>query len=273
MRCIYCNNEIPDGSPVCGYCNGKQNMNNMHNVQPNMNYNYTNQQNNYRNYNNNNNFNNYNNKFNNSNNFNDQYIRINNNLNNNNKKNNNGLLIAVIISILLIGGLIGFIFLLNNNSKSNNEENIVTNNEVNVNNEVEPEPDNPRKYIGTDELGYVLIPREWELDTRYDTFLYSNKNNQISLTRTTKAEADSYDVAMKYQVYFSSIRLQNIEIKKVQLKNYEAYKISAYDPSSNQTTWMWTIDTNDGFTRIITLKSSETINDYLFIPDSYTLTK
>ena len=263
MRCIYCNNEIPDGSPVCGYCNRQQNMNynnNMYNTPPNLNSNYSYQNNNYVNYNN---YNNYNNGY--------------NNMNNGQKrKKNNGAKIAIFFIMIFVIAAIAFsvfMFIQSKNNDKENKENTFTNNEINKNNEIEVV--SPTKYIGSSNLGYVIVPRDWELSYGDEDYLYSDKsgNNQVSLTTISKEEADSYDAAMRYQVYFSNIRLQNIDIKKVQLKNYVAYKVSAFNPSTNQTTWIWTIDTNDGYTRIITIESLEDPNEYLYIPDSYTLTK
>ena len=232
----------------------------------------THQNNNYNNYNNyNNNFNeNYNNQFNKNDELYQSQLKTMESLNNdelklkNNIKFGVGVIIAIAIILLILLGVLIFGKGSSNDVNNSNNENQVT-------------PVDTEKVVGNERVGYITVPVEWQQFVSMDSnaFMYSDPTQQfiIALEFTQKTDK-TLDVIANQSAknLMNDANFKEVSINKVKVAGYDAYRVDAFSVTANKWAVNWIFADEDENIHIISFEAPNTDNDYMAIPQTFSLT-
>ena len=135
------------------------------------------------------------------------------------------------------------------------------------------------KYIGTEEMGYVRVPIDWvafkDVDGN-DSFQYSDTSGEYVFTMqaypTSQLDAYTYIDAV-YAKLKDEMGFEDIKTASAKINNYNAYQLSVNYSDGQKYLAVWTFEDEKGTTHYLAIEGGTKINDYLFIVDSFVLTK
>ena len=191
-----------------------------------------------------------------------------------------GIIVSIIIVVFFVLFLVYFINISksDNNKSNDNTNNAVENNDYNQNdNPSENIVSSTEKYIGTSEYGYVKVPINWIKYQGVDgnsSYQYCDPTGtyiiSLNATSTNKTTAYDYIYAM-YGNLANEGKIEDLKAGQLKLSDYDAYQLSGYYPDYNLFIYIWTFEDGNGVTHYISLEGGEKIEDYLEVPDTFTL--
>ena len=160
---------------------------------------------------------------------------------------------------------------------SNNTASSNTNNSSNTasSNSVSGKVDNENQVIGTDEFGYVTIPKNW--NRFYDvessgTYQYSYGNSWIvTLYAVPTTQIDSYNYANNVKAHLEEENVSDITGAKVKVGNYDAYQVYGHYDDENIWLVCWFFEAEDGSTHYIAVEGPDKTSDFFNIPNTFKL--
>ncbi len=199
------------------------------------------------------------------------------------KKSNTGLIVAIIILLiaLIAGGIVLFFVLSNKDDSGNNTSNTNSNANTNTNtNTIEVQSN--EMVVGNDTDGYVTVPSTWVKFTDVNNpnlFQYAKDNSTIvtlyafnpnglspvqcanNLLNTIKAESGVTDIVFELVTIGKPYK-------------YSAYHVSATYTNENSALHVYIFDLGNGKYEYLALEAPlSTIDQYLYIPDTFSKTK
>ena len=135
------------------------------------------------------------------------------------------------------------------------------------------------KYVGTDEMGYVRVPIDWVQFKDVDgnsAFQYSDAKGEYVLSMQTypTSEVDAYTyIDAVYAKLKNEMGFENISTASAKVNGYKAYQISVNYSDGQKYLAVWTFEDGKGTTHYLALEGGTKINQYLFIVDSFVLTR
>ena len=191
-----------------------------------------------------------------------------------NKKKKKHIIKSIIIFIFFVVAIVSLFIsvssILEDNKKLNNETN--NNQEEQDNNEDLSLAD---RYVGSESLGYILIPGNWIKLNEYGSYAYGDKDglNIVSLMSSKTTNGDISSESSKYKKTFEEKEYANIALYLMKINDYSAIQLSGYDQNNQASIYAWFINTGDNPVKIIMMTLKDDVNNYMFIPDSYKLEK
>lgn len=245
MNCNNCGNQVENGQQVCNNCGNNLN-------QPNLNPQYQN---------------------------NPMPVQ---------PKKKNGLVIALIVLavFLLISFGVRFVLLNKTNDFINNlnkeiEDALKDMEENDLNVDGEKNADTDKQKVGSDEHGYVYIPKDWnkfidvDLDPSSNVIQYSLANTYI-LTMSSVEKNDS-TAKERASNLAASLKEENeitdLTGATVSIASYTAYQVYGYYP--NEKIWLvsWIFETEDGKIHFLSVEGPDQKSEHFNIPKTFTLKK
>ena len=162
----------------------------------------------------------------------------------------------------------------------NGEEMKQANNTTPSNSEEKEKPTN-KKIVGDNDYGYITVPSNWAIFYDIDgnsSLQYSYANQYIvSLNYMEDTEYSAKEYASNYMANMqNSSEVENVTGATVTIgeeNQYTAYQVYMYYPADRTFLVTYWFEAEDGKTHYIALEGGEEITNYLFIPQSFRLTK
>lgn len=202
-------------------------------------------------------------------------------------KKKNGLVIAlVVLGILLLISFVLRFFILNKaesfiNNLSKEIEEALKDNEYNNDLNIDKKEDNDKQKVGSDEHGYVYIPKDWTNFKDINSTSTSN-NIQYSLANTyiltmTSFEKDGSTAKDRANFLAATLKEENevtdLTGATVTIANYTAYQVYCYYP--NEKIWLvtWIFEAEDDKIHFLSVEGPDRNSEHFNIPKTFTLKK
>lgn len=195
-------------------------------------------------------------------------------------KKSTKILLNIILTIVVCVIVIAISVLTwQNNNEENNIDNNIDNSNQNIIEENTNQEENIKndKRVGSDEFGYITIPKNWATFIDLDgnsTLQYSYANIYIAtLYAVPTTQIDAYNYASSIMSQLQSEGAKNIQGATVNVGKYTAYQVYGY--YANENIWLvcWLFEAEDGKTHYISIEGPDPNSEYFNIPNTFSITK
>ena len=144
--------------------------------------------------------------------------------------------------------------------------------------EVEP-PTTPtvkEKKVGSEELGYIVIPEDWVEKafpeaTAVGKQYYDNVSHYVTMIVYDTIQLDAKAYVDSVKVALEGRGATEISTTEATITNYQGYQVSAYDNLTSKWIYCYIFETENGKTHYIALEGPEKTHEYYNIYQTFTL--
>lgn len=192
------------------------------------------------------------------------------------KKNKTGLIIGIVIAaIVAVAVALIVVLCVNSGNKAENGGD-----GAGASLEIGESDSDAKKWVGSDEYGYVEVPESWSTILDSDEGLqYGSSKTDVSkgyyismLVRpTSEIDAESWAEGMK--MVFEEEDVSDIEVATKKIGKNTAHVVSGYYKEYSRWLATYTMDTEDGKTHYVSIEGPDRANAAFKIPETFRLTK